>query len=70
VDGLEHRVTGEGDHGAPYGGFINIRDCAYVTVKNTILTGHKTYRTIGAAGKPVSMGLTTSQSTVPSMYHS
>ena len=56
VDGLEHRVTGEGDHGAPYGGFINISDCAYVTVKNTILTGHKTYSTIGSAGKPVSMG--------------
>jgi len=56
VDGLEHRVIGEGDHGAPYGGFINTRDCAYVTVKNTIFTGHKTYRTIGAAGKPVSMG--------------
>jgi len=56
VDGLEHRITGEGDHGAPYGGFFNIRDCANVTVQNTILTGHKTYRTIGAAGKPVSMG--------------
>ena len=56
VDGLEHRVTGEGEHGAPYGGFINISDCAYVTVKNTVLTGHKTYSTIGAAGKPVSMG--------------
>ncbi len=56
VDGLEHRITGEGEHGAPYGGFINIHDCAYVTVKNTILTGHKTYRTIGSAGKPVSMG--------------
>ena len=56
VDGLEHRVTGEGDHGAPYGGFINIHDCAYVTVQNTILTGHKTYSTIGAAGKPVTMG--------------
>lgn len=56
VEGLEHRITGEGDHGAPYGGFINIGDCAYVTVKNTILTGHKTYSTIGAADKPVSMG--------------
>ncbi len=56
VDSLEHHITGEGDHGAPYGGFINIRDCAYVTVKNTVLTGHKTYRTIGSAGKPVSMG--------------
>lgn len=56
VDGLEHRVVGEGDHGAPYGGFINIRNCSYVTVKNTVLTGHKTYRTIGSAGKLVSMG--------------
>ena len=56
VSGLEHRVTGEGDHGAPYGGFLHIGDCAYVTVRNTILTGHKVYSTIGAAGKPVSMG--------------
>lgn len=56
VEGLEHRISGEGDQGAPYGGFINIGDCAYVTVKNTILTGHKTYSTIGAAGKPVTMG--------------
>ncbi|SEI84314.1 hypothetical protein SAMN05216327_104188 [Dyadobacter sp. SG02] len=56
IEGLEHRITGEGDHGAPYGGFINIGDCSYVTVKNTVLTGHKTYSTIGNAGKPVSMG--------------
>lgn len=46
VDGLEHRVTGEGDHGAPYSGFINVGDCSYVTVRNTILTGHK-YWNIG-----------------------
>nr|WP_229212893.1 hypothetical protein [Dyadobacter soli] len=56
LEGLEHRITGEGDHGAPYGGFINIGDCSYVTVKNAVLTGHKTYSTIGAAGKPVTMG--------------
>ncbi|MFN8240496.1 MAG: hypothetical protein U0X39_07065 [Bacteroidales bacterium] len=56
VEGLEHRITGEGDHGAPYGGFINIGDCAYVTVRNTVLTGHKTYQTIGSAGVDVSMG--------------
>ncbi len=56
VDGLEHHITGEGDHGAPYGGFIHIRDCSNVTVRNTLLTGHKTYRTIGSAGRPVSMG--------------
>ncbi|UBM61008.1 hypothetical protein LAG90_08110 [Marinilongibacter aquaticus] len=56
VDGLQHRVIGEGEHGSPYGGFLNIRDCSYVTVQNTVLTGHKTYQTIGRAGKPVSMG--------------
>lgn len=56
VTGLEHRVTGEGDNGAPYGGFLNINDCAYVTVRNCILTGHKTYETIGSAGVTVSMG--------------
>jgi hypothetical protein len=56
VQGLEHRIIGEEDHGAPYGGFISISDCAFVTIKNTVLTGHKTYVTIGAAGKPVSMG--------------
>lgn len=56
IDGLEHRVTGEGAHGAPYGGFINIHSCANVTVQNTVLTGHKTYRTVGSAGRPVSMG--------------
>lgn len=56
IDGLEHHVIGEGDQGAPYGGFINIRDCAYVQVKNILLTGRKTYRTIGSAGKPVPMG--------------
>ncbi len=56
VDGVEHHVTGEGDHGAPYGGFINVRDCAYVTVQNSILTGRKTYKTIGSAGVEVSMG--------------
>lgn len=56
VDGLEHRVTGEGEQGAPYGGFLNIRDSAFVTVKNTLLTGHKMYSTIGSAGLPVNMG--------------
>ncbi len=56
VDGLEHRITGEGDHGAPYSGFINIGSCANVTVRNTVLTGHKTYRKIGSAGTKVSMG--------------
>ncbi len=56
IEGLEHRITGEGDHGAPYGGFLHIGDCSYVTVRNTILTGRKVYQTIGSAGVQVSMG--------------
>ena len=56
VDGLEHRIIGEGEHGAPYSGFLNFRDCSNITVRNSILTGHKTYQTIGSAGVPVSMG--------------
>lgn len=56
VEGLEHRVKGEGEHGAPYNGFLNIADCSHVTVRNCVLTGHKTYETIGAAGVPVLMG--------------
>ncbi len=56
VVGLEHHVQGEGAQGAPYSGFLNIAQCANVTVQDALLTGHKTYKTVGAAGKPVSMG--------------
>ncbi|MEJ8844075.1 hypothetical protein WG954_16910 [Lacibacter sp. H375] len=56
LTGLEHYVTGEGDYGAPYGGFINVKDCANVRVQNMLLTGHKVYQTIGRAGVTVSMG--------------
>ena len=56
VEGVRHEVTGEGDHGAPYGGFLSISLCANVTVTGCVFTAHKTYRTIGSAGRPVSMG--------------
>ena len=56
VQNLKHYIKGEGSHGAPYRGFISISDCSNVLVKDCVMTGHKTYRTIGAAGKPVSMG--------------
>jgi hypothetical protein len=45
IDGLEHYVTGEGSQGAPYGAFFNIAHCANVTIRNAVLTAHKTYRT-------------------------
>ena len=56
VDGVHHSVTGELDHGAPYGGFISISNCTEVMVQNCKLSGHKTYVTIGNANAPVSMG--------------
>lgn len=45
IDGIEHHVTGEGNQGAPYGGFLNIQQCANVTVSNAVFTARKTYRT-------------------------
>lgn len=56
IEGMRHEVTEEKDHGAPYSGFISVSLCANVTVTNCVFTAHKTYRTIGSAGVPVSMG--------------
>ena len=56
VEGVTHHVTGEMDVGHPYSGFISVSRCANVTLRDCFVTGHKTYSTIGAAGKPVSMG--------------
>ena len=56
IEGLRHYVTGEGDHGAPYGGFITVSYCANVVMTGCTFTAHKTYSTIGSAGKPVGMG--------------
>ena len=56
VEGLEHRVTGEGEQGAPYSGFLRVHDSANVTIRDTVLTGRKTFATIGRAGTLVNMG--------------
>jgi len=56
VNGLTHYVIKETEVGHPYSGFINVSNCANITLRNCFATGHKTYKTIGAAGKPVSMG--------------
>lgn len=56
IEGLEHRVTGEGEQGPPYGGFIVVSSCANVMIRDTVLCGHKTYYKIGSAGKRVAMG--------------
>ncbi len=44
VDGITHTITGEGDTGAPYNGFIAISTCNNVLIKNALLTGHKVYK--------------------------
>ena len=56
LEGVRHEVTGELDHGAPYAGFFSFSHCANVVVTGCVFTAHRTYSTIGAAGKPVSMG--------------
>jgi hypothetical protein len=45
VDGFIHLVTGEGDEGAPYNGFVNIEYCTNITVQNSTFTGRKYYTT-------------------------
>jgi hypothetical protein len=56
VEGVTHHVVGETDVGHPYSGFLSVSRCANVTLRDCFVTGHKTYTTIGAADKPVSMG--------------
>ncbi|WP_438481827.1 hypothetical protein [Oleiharenicola lentus] len=56
VVGLTHHIVGEGEFGHPYNGFLAAQGCANITFRDCFVTGHKTYSTIGAAGKPVSMG--------------
>lgn len=56
VENVTHYVEGELDHGAPYSGFLVFSYCADVVVSDCLLTPHKTYTTIGSAGRPVSMG--------------
>ncbi len=56
VEGLTHHITGEGEFGHPYRGFLSAEGAANITFRDCFVTGHKTYSTIGAAGKPVSMG--------------
>ncbi len=57
IENITHFVEAELDHGAPYGGFILITECFDCTVKNCLLTPHRTYLTESKVpGKLVSMG--------------
>jgi hypothetical protein len=56
MNGVIHRVTGEGEIGQPYAGFLNVQRCANIVLRNCRIDGRKVYKKIGNAGKPVSMG--------------
>ena len=57
MEGITHLITGEGEHGAPYRGFIALNRAADIIVSDCLMTGHKVYtRLKGAAGLPVSQG--------------
>ncbi len=53
---IRHTVRGEGEHGAPYRGFLSVQRSAHVHIHDCVFTGHKTYWTIGSAHLPVPMG--------------
>jgi hypothetical protein len=56
IENVTHYIEGEQDHGAPYDGFLSLYKAADIVVRGCVLTAHKTYKTIGSAGVPVSMG--------------
>ena len=57
VEGVNHFIEGEHPyHGAPYRGFIYVKNAAEVTVSDCSFTPHLIYWTIGSAGVPVRMG--------------
>ena len=57
VQNVTHYVEGELDHGAPYSGFLSVGETYNVTLRDCLLTPHKTYRTESKIpGQSVSMG--------------
>ena len=43
IDGITHYIENEGADGAPYQSFMDIRDCANVSVENCVFTPHLVY---------------------------
>ena len=57
IDGIKHFVYGEGEHGAPYGGFFAVTESYNVTLENCLLTPHFIYKTESKVpGQLVNMG--------------
>jgi hypothetical protein len=56
VEGVTHQVTGEGEDGHPYSGFLSVSQCARVVLRDCVIDGRKSYRKASNQGPPVSMG--------------
>ena len=56
VENVTHLITGKGKQGYAYVGFINPKNCAYVTVKDCKLTAHIFFYIIGRVGAVVASG--------------
>ena len=56
VRGITLHLTGEGEFGHPYSGFLRAQQAANITFRDCRIPGRKVYSTIGRAGLPVQMG--------------
>jgi hypothetical protein len=56
VEGVKQQVTGEGEQGHPYSGFLSVNHCAHVLLKDCVVDARKTYRAAGYQGAMVAMG--------------
>jgi hypothetical protein len=56
VEGVKQQITGEGEQGHPYSGFLSIDRCAHVLLKDCVVDARKTYHAPGYQGAMVAMG--------------
>jgi hypothetical protein len=56
INGLTLRITGEGEFGHPYNGFLRASRAANITFRDCQVAGRKVYTTLGNADRPVPMG--------------
>ncbi len=56
IHGVTHHVTGEGDHGQPYNGFLEANRCAKIMFRDCVIDARKTYSKDAGKGQTVPMG--------------
>lgn len=56
VDGIKMTLSGEGDHGQPYLGFLRVQRAANVTLRNAEIAARKVYERVETNGQRTKMG--------------